>query len=419
MGSYKICGGKRLEGEVIVSGSKNAVLPILAATVLNSGESCIHNCPKISDCITMIEILETIGCRVKQENNTIIVNSKEAYNYEVPEKQVKEMRSSIIFLGSMIGRFKKAVITYPGGCSLGARPIDLHLKALKQMGVKINEEDGFIVCETERLKGADIYLDFPSVGATENIMLAAVLAESEVTIIHNPAKEPEIVDLQNFLNAMGARIYGAGESVIYIEGVKELHNVVEYEVMPDRIVAGTLLIAAVITKGEVLLKKAEFEDISVVISKLEESGCKIYKTEDGIYLKSPKILKSADIIRTQPYPGFPTDMQPQFATLMTVSEGTTIIIETVFESRYKYISELIRMGANVLVDGRMAVIQGVKKLNGAKVSAMDLRGGAALILAGLVAEGTTFVDNSKHIKRGYESIEKDLTLLGADIIFEE
>lgn len=418
MGIYKICGGRILEGEVSVSGSKNAVLPILAATVLNSGESCIHNCPKISDCTTMIEILEAIGCKVKQENNTIIVNSKEAYNYEVPEKQVKEMRSSIIFLGSMIGRFKKAVITYPGGCSLGARPIDLHLKALKQMGVKINEEDGFIVCETERLKGADIYLDFPSVGATENIMLAAVLAESEVTIIHNPAKEPEIVDLQNFLNAMGARIYGAGESVIYIEGVKELHNV-EYEVMPDRIVAGTLLIAAAITKGEVLLKKAEFEDISVVISKLKESGCKIYKTEDGIYLKSPKILKAADIIRTQPYPGFPTDMQPQFATLMTVADGTTIIIETVFESRYKYISELIRMGANILIDGRMAVIQGGNKLKGAKVSAMDLRGGAALILAGLAAEGTTFVDNSKHIKRGYESIEKDLTLLGADIIFEE
>jgi len=417
MGKYKICGGRKLEGEIDVSGSKNSVLPILAATLLNSSETCIYNCPRILDCMTMLEILKIIGCEVTQQGNTVIVNSKTACDYRVPQKQVKEMRSSIIFLGAMLGRFKKTVITYPGGCSLGARPIDLHLKALKQMGVKIVEEDDYIICETQKIKGADIYLDFPSVGATENIMLAAVLANGEATVIHNAAREPEIVDLQNFLRAMGARVWGAGENDIYIEGVGELHSA-EYEVMPDRIVAGTLLSAAAITGGEILLNKARFEDISALISNFEKSGCKVEKTSKGIYLKTPKVLKSVDIIKTQPYPGFPTDMQPQFSTLMTLAKGTSVIIETVFESRYKYIAELVKMGADIFVDGRTAVITGVSKLKAAQVSAMDLRGGAALILAGLAAEGTTVVENSKHIERGYESIEKDLTLLNADIIFD-
>jgi UDP-N-acetylglucosamine 1-carboxyvinyltransferase len=413
MGKYYISGGKKLNGETTIDGAKNAVLPILAATVLNSSINCIHNCPKILDSKIMVEILTAVGCKVICEGNTIIVDSSFANSYEVPEKPVKEMRSSIIFLGSMIGRFKKAIVTYPGGCELGPRPIDLHLKALKQMGILINESNGFIVCEAKEIIGTNINLDFPSVGATENIMLAAVLAKGR-TIINNAAKEPEIVDLQNFLLAMGAKVYGAGTDRIFIDGVEKLHEV-EYSVMPDRIVAGTLLIAGAITKGEILINNACPSHIYSVISKLKECGCSIVETPNSIYLKSSSVLNSVDIIRTHPYPGFPTDMQPQFMTLLTLAKGTSIMIETVFESRYKHVSELIRMGANISLDGRTAIIKGVEQLRPAKVTAMDLRGGAALILAGLVAQGETIVDNSKHIERGYESIEESLTSLGADI----
>ncbi len=417
MGKYHIYGGQKLQGEISISGSKNAVLPILAATVLNSSTNCIHNCPQIVDFKTMIEILKSIGCKVICEGNTTIVDSSCANSYEVPEKQVKEMRSSIIFLGSLIGKFKKAIVTYPGGCELGARPIDLHLKALKQMNVNIKEEQGFIICETEELLGSDINLDFPSVGATENIMLAAVLAKGR-TIINNAAKEPEIEDLQNFLVSMGAKIYGAGTEKIYIDGVDKL-NEVEYTVMPDRIIAGTFLTAGTITSGEVVLNNVNINHMSLILSKLRECGCNILESENQIYLKAPKILKSIDIIRTYPYPGFPTDMQPQLITLLTLAKGTSIIIETVFESRYKHIPELIRMGANISVDGRTAIVKGVKELRGVEVTSKDLRGGAALILAGLVAQGETIVDNSKHIERGYENIEKTLTNLGAKICFVE
>lgn len=414
MGKYHICGGKKLNGEIAVTGSKNAVLPILAATVLNSAINCIHNCPQILDSKTMVEILRSIGCKVVYESNTIIVDSSFANSYEVPEKPVKEMRSSIIFLGSMIGRFKKTVVTYPGGCELGPRPIDLHLKALRQMGVSIKEEQGFIICEAEKLSGSNISLDFPSVGATENIMLAAVLAEGR-TIINNAAKEPEIVDLQKFLIAMGAKVYGAGTGTIYIDGVKKL-NEVEYTVMPDRIIAGTLLVAGAITKGEILLSDVDITHIYSVVSKLKECGCNILENKNSLYLKAPDILKPVDI-RTYPYPGFPTDMQPQFMTMLTLARGTSIIIETVFESRYKHIPELVRMGANISVDGRTAVIKGVTALKGTTVTSMDLRGGAALILAGLAADGETIVDNSKHIERGYENIEKMFKNLGAEIEF--
>lgn len=415
MGKYYICGGKKLQGETTVDGAKNAVLPILAATVLNASVNCIHNCPMILDSKIMVEILTAVGCKVICDGNTIHVDSSYANSYEVPEKQVKEMRSSIIFLGSMIGRFKKAIITYPGGCELGPRPIDLHLKALKQMGISINEANGFIVCEAKEILGTNINLDFPSVGATENIMLAAVLAKGR-TVINNAAKEPEIVDLQNFLIAMGAKVYGAGTDKIFIDGVEKLHEV-EYSVMPDRIVAGTLLVAGAITKGEIVVNDVNPSHIYSILSKLRECGCIIVEEPNSIYLKAPNILNSVDFIRTHPYPGFPTDMQPQFMTLLTLAKGTSIIIETVFESRYKHVSELMRMGANISLDGRTAIIKGVDHLRSANVSAMDLRGGAALILAGLAASGQTIVDNSKHIERGYESIHSQLVSLGANINF--
>lgn len=413
MGKYYICGGKKIEGEVLVDGSKNSSLPILAATILNSAQNCIHNCPRILDTKTMMEILKSLGAKVICEGNTIIVDSSSANSYEVPQEHIKQMRSSIIFLGSLIGRFKKTVISYPGGCELGARPIDLHLKALKQMGVIIKEEDDLIKCEAQKLKGANINLDFPSVGATENIMLAAVLAKGRTTI-NNSAKEPEIVDLQNFLLSMGAKVYGAGTDTIYIDGVDKL-NQTEYTVMPDRIVAGTFLIAAAITNGHILLKNAVASHLDSVLDKLESCGCNLEYDNKYISLKSSNLLKPINTIETCPYPGFPTDMQPQFMALLTLAKGTSIIIETVFESRYKHVAELLRMGANITIDNKKTIISGVNNLKGAEVFATDLRAGAALILAALAAEGETIVNNSNHVERGYDSIEKTFSNLGASI----
>lgn len=365
----------------------------------------------------MVRILESIGCGIKWEGRTLIVDSSTVSSYEVPEDLVREMRSSIIFLGSVLGRYKKVIISYPGGCPLGPRPIDLHLKALRQLGVHIKEEHGFIICEASKLVGARIHLDFPSVGATENIMLAAVLAEG-MTVIHNAAKEPEIKDLQEFLNGMGAKISGASTDVIIIEGVKSLHKV-EHKVIPDRIVAGTYLAAAAIAGGEIRLTNVEPNHIQAIISKLRESGCRIFEEKSSIYLKAPRELNSIDIVRTQPYPGFPTDMQAQMMSVLSVARGTSIITETVFESRYKHAEELIRMGADITIEGRTAIIKGGAELTGTTVCAKDLRGGAALIIAGLAAQGITIVEDAKHIERGYEQIEKDLNLLGASIRKED
>ncbi|NLK21413.1 MAG: UDP-N-acetylglucosamine 1-carboxyvinyltransferase [Epulopiscium sp.] len=413
MGKFYIDGGRRLEGRLRVQGGKNAVLPIIAATVLNGDISYIQDCPQILDVFTMIRILESIGCNVRWDDKTLIVDSTTISSYEVPEDLVREMRSSIVLLGSILGRCKKIVISYPGGCPLGPRPIDLHLKALKKLGVQIKEEHGFIICEAPKLVGSKIHLDFPSVGATENIMLAAVLAEGTTTI-YNAAKEPEIKDLQNFLNGMGAKVSGASTDVIYIEGIKSLKKV-EHKVIPDRIVVGTYLAAAAITGGEVQLTNVDANHIQAITSKLREIGCRIIEEKDSIYLKAPKQLKSLDIIRTQPYPGFPTDMQAQMMAILTVARGTSIITETVFESRYKHAEELIRMGADITLEGRTAIIKGVKDLTGTTVCAKDLRGGAALIIAGLISEGITVVEGAKHIIRGYEQIDKDLNSLGAKI----
>lgn len=414
MNRFQIKGGFPLKGEVEVQGAKNAVLPILAASILNQGESVIHNVPNLKDVNTMIKILKSIGCHIKKEGKTLIVNSKSIHTNEVPEHLVREMRSSIILLGSILAKHKQAKFSYPGGCDIGLRPIDLHLKSFRELGAEVTESYGYIYCKANSLKGNHIQLDYPSVGATENIMLAASLADG-VTTIRNAAKEPEIKDLENFLNEMGCRVKGAGTNTVIINGVKELKDV-EYTIMPDRIVAGTLAISAAITGGKIILNNAHTEHISSVISKLVEAGCNIYSIKDKILIDAPKRLKAVETIRTLPYPGFPTDMQAQMMALMTMAKGTSIFTETIFENRYKHAPELIRMGANINVDGRVAVVKGVNKLFGTNVTAKDLRGGAALVLAGLAAEGETIVDNIYHVDRGYEYFEKCLQSIGASII---
>ena len=413
MSKIVIEGGKRLCGTIPVQGAKNAVLPILAGCVLCDGHCVIHNCPRLKDVEASINILKCLGFETSWENNTVMVDASRASGYFIPEHLMREMRSSIIFLGAIIAKRKQAVAYYPGGCELGPRPIDLHLKAFRQMGVNIAESHGFINCSAENLQGASIHLDFPSVGATENIMLLANRA-SGVTTISNAAKEPEITDLAEFLNSMGAKITGAGTDIITIEGVKEMHGT-SYSVMPDRIVAATYLAAAAITKGEVTLKSVVPEHVGAVLSVLRDCGSEISTASNRITLCQPGTIKPADLIRTMPYPGFPTDAQAQMMALLTVANGTSIITETIFENRFKHAGELCRMGADIKLDGRVAVVKGVKHLQGATVNAMDLRGGAALVVAGLAAEGTTEIGCLSHIDRGYERLEENLRNLGAAI----
>ena len=412
MSSYIIEGGKKLEGETYVSGSKNASLPIIAATILNKGISNLYNVPKIHDTQMMIEILKKLGCKVKCNKNKVVIDSSNVNSFEIPEGLMREMRSSVIIAGSLVGRYKKAVFSYPGGCDIGARPIDLHLKGLEKLGIKVKENYGKIICTTEEIKGNEINLDFPSVGATENIMLAAVLGKGE-TIIRNAAMEPEIEDLQNFLNRMGAKIEGAGTNIISIKGVHSLKNL-SYNIMPDRIEAGTLLCATAITGGKIVLEKANIEHIKPIIVKLEEAGCKVDVHKKAIKLNAPKRLKSVEI-RTMPYPGFPTDMQAIFGAILCNAKGTSLITENIFESRFKYTQELQRMGAKIKVEGKTAIIKGTKKIVGAKVRATDLRGGASLLVAALNAKGETRIDDIKYILRGYEKIDEKLNSLGANI----
>ncbi|NLM45032.1 MAG: UDP-N-acetylglucosamine 1-carboxyvinyltransferase [Clostridiales bacterium] len=418
MGMYIINGGNRLDGELHIEGSKNAVLPILAASIINGRQSVIHNVPYLKDVKTMIDVLETIGCTCSFEGDTVIVNSVGDLDINIPEKPVREMRSSIILMGVMLGRFKKVKISFPGGCEIGLRPIDLHLTGLRLLGAKIVESHGYILCECDKLYGNEIHLDYPSVGATENIMLAAVSAEG-VTIIQNAAREPEIVDLQNFLNKMGAKITGAGSSTIKIEGVKKFHDA-EHTVIPDRIVAGTYSVAAAITQGRIVIRDIIPEHIKPILLKLEESGCKINRYDSDIVISSSGRHNAIDIIKTMPYPGFPTDMQAQMMALMCTAKGTSIFIETIFENRYKHAEELIKMGADIKIEGRAAIVKGVNNLMGAHVFSKDLRGGAALVLAALAADGTTIVDNvDTHIERGYENMDLKLKSLGADITKEK
>ncbi len=413
---YIIKGGKKLEGEVKISGSKNASLPILAASILNTGKTTLYNVPDIHDTQMMFEILKNFGGKVEKKNNKIVIDTSKINNFEIPEQLMRQMRSSVILAGSLLGKYKKAIFSYPGGCDIGSRPIDLHLKGFEKLGINITKNYGNISCICDKIIGEKIDLDFPSVGATENIMLASCLGEG-TTLITNAAMEPEIIDLQNFLNKMGAKINGAGSSQIQIEGVKKLRDV-SYNVMPDRIEAGTFLCATVATEGNVKLKNLNPEHITPIINKLEEIGCKIKVEKTAIELLAPKRIKATDI-KTMPYPGFPTDMQSIFASMLTTAKGTSIVIENIFENRYKYIQELNRMGAKISIEGKTAIIKGVRKLYGTTVNATDLRGGAAMVIAGLMAKGTTNIENIGYILRGYEKLENKLTSLNADIKIEK
>ena len=414
--NYIIQGGNKLEGEVKVSGSKNASLPIIAASMLNGNQSKLYNVPTIHDIQIALKILKILGCKVKKTNNKILIDSSNITSYEIPYPLMRQMRSSVIMAGAIIGRFKNAIFSYPGGCDIGTRPIDLHLSGFRKLGINIIEEGGFIRCSCGKIIGTEIHLDFPSVGATENLMLASVYAEGE-TVITNPAMEPEIVDLQNFLNKMGAIVEGAGTNIIKIKGVNKLKEV-SYTIMPDRIEAGTLLCSAAITGGTIELKNAIPDHISPILSKLEECGCKTEVKKDKISLIAPRRLISTEI-KTLPYPGFPTDMQSIFGAMLTTAKGTSVIIETIFENRYKYTNELIRMGAKITIEGKMPIIKGVKRLSGAEVLATDLRGGAAMVIAGLQAKGKTKINNIEYILRGYENLDKKLNSIGANIKIEE
>ncbi|MEL7655943.1 MAG: UDP-N-acetylglucosamine 1-carboxyvinyltransferase [Bacillota bacterium] len=413
MEQFRINGGIKLTGEYELTGAKNAVLPILAATIVTGNESKIKSCPDLSDVQTMFTILRELGCKVTEEEDGVIINTEPINSYSIPEHLMREMRSSVFLMGPMIARCGQVKLSYPGGCEIGLRPIDIHLSALRKLGVVIKEAHGFLECTAEKLTGNRIILDFPSVGATENVMLAATAAEGETKII-NPAKEPEIIDLQRFLNACGAEIKGAGTSEIVIQGKKSYHQV-EHRVIPDRIEGGTVLSAAAITGGNIVLRNAIPEHMSMILSKFKEAGCRIKEGNDTVEMISPDRLKAVRVVKTQPYPGFPTDMQSQFLTAMTVARGTSVITETIFESRFKHVDELTKMGAKIMVDGRTAIISGVKNLTGARVIAKDLRGGASLVIAGLGAEGETIVENICHIDRGYDKFEMALRKIGADI----
>ncbi len=412
MAQYIIEGGNKLEGEISAAGSKNASLPIIAASILSGKNTVLYNVPKIQDIKITLEILRLLGCKTDRKNGKIIIDSCDMEKTEIPKELMHKLRSSVILAGAIIGRFKTAVFSYPGGCDIGARPIDLHIKALRKLGINIEEESGYIICSRDKIIGADIHLDFPSVGVTENIMLASVLAEGETTIT-NAAMEPEIVDLQKFLNRMGAKVSGAGENVIKIQGVKELKNV-SYNIMPDRIEIGTFLCMTAITGGHSIINNVNNEDIKSITSKLEEAGVKIKQEKSKIEIISPKKLKAVEI-KTMPYPGFPTDMQSVFGAMLTNAKGTSVIVENIFDNRFKYLNELKKMGAKVSIEGKIAIIKGSKRLYGAEMEASDLRGGAALCTAALGAKAKSTIDNISHILRGYENFDKKLQKLNAQI----
>lgn len=414
MEKYIINGGNKVSGEVSIYGAKNAVLPILAATVIGGNKSTLFNVPNLRDVRIMENILISLGCNVQRIGNTMVVDSSSLSEIVVPEDLVREMRSSIILMGAILARSGEVIVSYPGGCEIGPRPIDLHIKALRSMGVEIEESHGLLHCKSKGLKGCDIQLDYPSVGATENIILAGVRAEG-ITLIRNAAREPEIIDLQNYLNKAGAKVSGAGTSIIRIEGVKTLKDL-SHSIIPDRIVAGTFMTIAAITGGDIIINDVVVEHIQSIIAKLKETGAAIYTNGNSVKVLGPKRVNSIEMIQTLPYPGFPTDMQAQIMSLLSIGNGTSIISETVFENRFKHAEELSRMGANIKTFGKVAVINGVKELTGAKTTAKDLRGGAALVLAGLVANGTTEVKDIYHIERGYEDFHLRLRDLGADII---
>jgi len=408
-----ISGGNRLQGTVRIDGAKNSALSIMAATLLTKDVCILRNVPRLTDVDIMAAVIRKLGVNVEWKgNNTLYIDSDNFNNYEAPYELVKMMRASILVMGPLLARLKRAKISLPGGCAIGARPVDYHIKGFETLGAQVEVEKGYIEAKVNKLKGDDIYLDFPSLGATENIMMAACLAEG-VTTIENAAKDPEVVELGRFLNKMGAKVKGLGADLIEIEGVKELHGI-DYTIIPDRIEAGTYMIAAAITGGDVLIEKTDSLLLKPLIVKLEEAGVRIELEKNLIKVIGPDRVKAVNI-KTLPFPGFPTDMQPQFMALSCVAKGTSVITETVFENRFVHTGDLIRMGADIKVEGHSTIIKGVKKLSAAPVMASDLRGGAALVLAGLVAEGTTELSRIYHLDRGYVKLEGKLNSLGADI----
>lgn len=410
--SFIVEGGTPLNGSIRVSSAKNAVLPVIAAALLTESECIIEDIPKLRDVKAMREVLISLGAKASSEGNNIRINAANIDSIEAPYELVRKMRASFLVLGPLLARKGKARVSLPGGCAIGSRPIDLHLKGFAALGANIELGHGFVEASCNELIGSTIYLDFPSVGATENIMMAAVLAKGQ-TIIENAAKEPEIIDLANFLNSMGAHVRGAGTDIIKIEGVKELKGI-SYTVIPDRIEAGTFLIAGAITGGNLLVENVLPEHLKPVIAKLIECGAKITEESQGLRVIGEGRPKASNV-KTLPYPGFPTDMQAQIMAYLSLAEGISIVTETVFENRFMHIEELKRLGAHIKVEGRSAVIEGVEKLSGAPVKATDLRAGAALILAGLSAKGTTKITNAYHIERGYVDIAEKLSKVGAKI----
>jgi UDP-N-acetylglucosamine 1-carboxyvinyltransferase len=407
-----IKGGKKLSGEVTVSGSKNASLPIFVSTILAPGRHEISNVPFLRDINTTIKVLETLGAVVEGNGNVVGIDTTKVNNHEATYELVKTMRASVLVLGPLLARLGKARVSLPGGCAIGARPINLHLKGLAALGADINLTHGYVEAKAKRLKGARINFDISTVGGTEHLMMAAATAKGE-TILENAAREPEIVDLAVVLNNMGAKIEGAGTDTIRITGVNEL-GPVSHRVMPDRIEAGTFMIAAAITGGDIRIRNMQLEHLDALVFKLQDAGVEIINKDNVVRVKGPRKIRSVNI-KTRPYPGFPTDMQAQFMALMCLADGASVISENIFENRFMHVSELMRFGADITVEGNTATVKGVKKLSGAPVMATDLRASACLILAGLASDNTTGVSRIYHLDRGYESIEKKLAGLGADI----
>ncbi len=412
MDEILISGGKRLAGEVRISGAKNSALPILASTILGGGECVITNLPRVVDVLTMGKLLGILGAKVSHEGNRAVIQVDAIESTEAPYDLVKTMRASVLVLGPLVARWGEAKVSLPGGCAIGSRPVNLHLAGLAKLGADISIEHGYITARAKRLRGARIYCDTPTVTGTENLMMAATLAEG-VTTLENAAKEPEIVDLAEFLVKRGARIRGAGTDEIVIEGVRELHGG-DHDVIPDRIEAGTYLAAAAVTQGDVIVTHCRPGHLEAVLMKLREAGADVQEGNDHVRLTMPGTLRGTDI-RTLPFPGFPTDMQAQMVALLSLAEGTSVVTETVFESRFMHVEELRRMGANIRVEGNRLVVTGRKQLTGAPVMASDLRASAGLIVAGLAAEGATHVQRVYHLDRGYERIEEKLGALGAEV----
>jgi len=413
MEQYVIKGGNPLVGEVEIGGAKNAALAILAAAVMTDDTVLIENMPDVRDTNVMLQAMESIGVKVERvDRHTVRINAKNVNGHVIEDDYIKKIRASYYLIGALLGKYKKAEVSLPGGCNIGSRPIDQHLKGFRALGAKVDIAHGMIIAQAENLKGNHIYLDLVSVGATINVMMAAVMADG-VTIIENAAKEPHVVDVANFLNSMGANIKGAGTDVIRVRGVEKLHGT-EYPIIPDQIEAGTFMFAAAITKGDITVKNVIPKHLESISAKLLEIGCEIEESDDAVRVVAAKPLSHTHV-KTLPYPGFPTDMQPQIAVTLALSNGTSIVTESIFENRFKYVDELTRMGANIKVEGNTAIIDGVSRYTGAGITAPDLRAGAALVLAGLAAEGYTTVDDIRYIERGYEDFDAKLRSLGAMI----